>query len=53
VKIGKPFDYKEKAFQLPAETGIKILMGEIEKSYKEAPADSLPHLEIPGPVLHQ
>ena len=37
VKIGRPFDYQDKAFQLPAETGIKILMGEIEKSYKETP----------------
>jgi len=51
VKIGEPFDYKGKAFQLPAETGIKILMGEIEKSYRETPAGRLQHLEIPAPVL--
>ena len=51
VKIGKPFGYKDKAFQLPAETGIKILMGEIEKSYRETPAGRLQHLEIPAPVL--
>jgi 1-acyl-sn-glycerol-3-phosphate acyltransferase len=37
VKIGEPFDYQDKAFQLPAEIGIKILMGEIEKSYNETP----------------
>ena len=37
VKIGEPFDYNDKAFQLPAETGIKILMGEIENSYEETP----------------
>ncbi len=51
VKIGEPFDYNDKAFQLPAETGIKILMGEIEKSYKEPPAGPLQHLENPAPVL--
>jgi 1-acyl-sn-glycerol-3-phosphate acyltransferase len=33
VKIGEPFYYNDRAFQLPAESGIKILMGEIEKSY--------------------
>ncbi len=38
VKIGEPFNYNEKASQLPAETGIKIMMGEIEKNYKETPA---------------
>ena len=37
VKIGEPFYYNDRAFQLPAETGIKILMGEIEKSYRETP----------------
>ena len=36
VKIGEPFVYNNKAFRLPAETGIKVLMGEIEKNYKEA-----------------
>ena len=51
VKIGVPFAYNEKAFQLPAETGIKILMGEIEKSYKETPAGCLPHLENPASLL--
>ena len=51
VKIGEPFDYKDKAFQLPAETGIKILMGEIEKSYKETPTRRLQHPENPAPVL--
>jgi|GEM_PF-1394374 len=47
VKIGEPFDYNDKAFQLPAETGIKIMMGEIEKSYKEPPAGRLQHSENP------
>ena len=51
VKIGVPFAYNEKAFQLPAETGIKILMGEIEKSYKEPPTRRLPHPENPATVL--
>lgn len=51
VKIGEPFDYNDKAFQLPAETGIKILMGEIEKSYKETPAGRLPHSENHAPVF--
>ena len=51
VKIGEPFDYKDKAFHLPAETGIKILMGEIEKSYKETPAGSPEQTENPAPVL--
>jgi len=51
VKIGEPFDYGDKAFQLPAESGIKILMGEIEKSYKEAPTLRLQHPENPATVL--
>jgi 1-acyl-sn-glycerol-3-phosphate acyltransferase len=51
VKIGEPFDYGDKAFQLPAESGIKILMGEIEKSYKEAPTRRLPHPKNPATVL--
>ena len=51
VKIGEPFGYKEKAFQLPAETGIKILMGEIEKSYRETPTGRLRLPENPAPVL--
>ena len=51
VKIGEPFGYNDKAFQLPAETGIKIMMGEIEKSYKETPAGRLQHPENPAPVL--
>ena len=51
AKIGEPFDYKDKAFQLPAETGIKILMGEIEKSYKETPTRRLQHPENPAPIL--
>jgi len=51
VKIGVPFAYNEKAFQLPAETGIKILMGEIEKGYKETPAGSPEQTENPAPVL--
>ena len=51
VKIGEPFGYKEKAFQLPAETGIKILMGEIEKSYKETATGRLQLTENPAPVL--
>jgi len=51
VKIGEPFDYKDKAFQLPAETGIKILMGEIEKGYNEKPTCRLQHPENPAPVL--
>ena len=51
VKIGVPFAYNEKAFQLPADTGIKILMGEIEKSYKETPAGSPEQTENPAPVL--
>ena len=51
VNIGEPFDYKNKAFQLPAETGIKILMGEIENSYKDTPARRLQHPPNPAPVL--
>ena len=51
VRIGEPFHYKDKAFQLPAETGIKILMGEIEKSYKETPTCRLQHPENPAPVI--
>jgi len=51
VKIGEPFHYKDKAFQLPAETGIMILMGEIEKSYQEpAPCRLLPP-ENPASLL--
>ncbi len=51
VKIGEPFYYQDKAFHLPAETGIKILMGEIEKSYSEAPARPLQLPENAAPVL--
>jgi hypothetical protein len=51
VKIGEPFDYKDKASQLPAETGIKILMGEIEKGYNEKSTCRLQHPENPAPVL--
>src|SRR4030042_277706 len=43
VKIGEPVGYNDKAFQLPAETGIKIMMGEIEKSYRETPAGRFQH----------
>jgi len=51
VKIGEPFAYNEKAFQLPAETGIKILMGEIEKSYRETPACCSQQPENPEPTV--
>jgi 1-acyl-sn-glycerol-3-phosphate acyltransferase len=51
VKMGEPFDYGDKAFQLPAESGIKILMGEIEKSYTEAPTRRLQHPENSATVL--
>ncbi len=51
VKIGEPFGYNEKAFQLPAESGIKILMGEIEKNYQETETGRLQLPENPAPVL--
>jgi len=51
VKIGEPFYYNDKAFQLPAEIGIIILMGEIEKIYKVAPTHRLQCPENPGAVL--
>jgi 1-acyl-sn-glycerol-3-phosphate acyltransferase len=51
VNIGEPFDYNDKAFQLPAEIGIKILMGEIETCYGETPAGRLPLSGNPAPLL--
>ncbi len=51
VNIGEPFEYKDKAFQLPAETGIKILMGEIERSYKENTGTSSSASRNPAPVI--
>jgi 1-acyl-sn-glycerol-3-phosphate acyltransferase len=51
VNIGEPFEYRDKAFQLPAESGIKILMGEIERSYQETPARRLQHPENPAPAI--
>jgi 1-acyl-sn-glycerol-3-phosphate acyltransferase len=52
IKIGEPFDYREKAYRLPAESGIKILMGEIEKSYSETPARLFEPPGNPGTVQH-
>jgi 1-acyl-sn-glycerol-3-phosphate acyltransferase len=51
VKIGEPFDYNHKAFQLPAEIGIKILMGEIENCYGETPTSRLPRPGNPASLL--
>jgi 1-acyl-sn-glycerol-3-phosphate acyltransferase len=51
VKIGEPFYYNDKAFQLPAEIGIIILMGEIEKIYKGAPTRRLQRPENLEAVL--
>ena len=51
VKIGEPFGYNDRAFQLPAETGIKIMMGEIEKNYRETHPGRLQPSEKPAPVL--
>jgi 1-acyl-sn-glycerol-3-phosphate acyltransferase len=51
VKIGEPFAYNEKAFQLPAETGIKIMMGEIERRYLVEPVGRPKHPESPAPAL--
>jgi len=51
VKIGEAFYYNDKAFQLPAEIGIIIMMGEIEKIYQGAPTRRLQRPENPEAVL--